>query len=1295
MNNEKQPSSAGSGATETQYTALHEDQPSADLGSAGEWKTGDVILDLYQVCGLLGEGGFGKVYRVRHRQWNVDLAVKTPNLNNSDTAGTDAFRREAETWVNLGLHPNVVCCYYVRDLYGIPRTFAEYIDGGSLSDWIRSGELFEFGEEGPLALILDLAIQIAWGLSFAHEHDLVHQDVKPSNVMLTREGVAKITDFGLARSRAAAGRGSESADRSKNAAESSVAMTPAYASPEHSSPGTLTSRSDMWSWGLTVLEMFAGTRFWIDGQTAAEILEDNLDNEEVWRVALPEDVTTLLRACFRRDATTRPDNMMDVANALIRSYEANTGSPYTRRAPSGTAGSAGSINNRALSNLDLGRRDQAVELWRSALAKFPTHGDTICNLNLFLWRSGEISLTQLKERISPVLGNAKTDELAGNWMSLVELESGDLSAVTSLQERLQTTPALAEVRRALELVSAGEIVPNTQLDLAAAGVKRSTIDADQSRSPNDAAAFVNYWNTTRGYLRDARTSLGATTSFIGKYPDRLVLFSDRGKKRHLIRDTTAPEFTRSFRPAIWDHFLSWWAGQLYSSSSWGQFVMNVRAIKIWFLKNVRYGWLVPFVTVPIVWMTVLLYLWFLFGFYLGSVVGLLLIAIRVGYFKLKDSYRGRFIANRSHLSQMNFGCVNSDGTGIVAWCSNHDLNFEGIRSWDISTEKVKHVFEDREGDETSFYLAAKDEAKKPTGLVERVFPVTSMWKHLYHEHDLLSIKQGEGLFTASTLCSSSDQRLVLAGGGDGSLRLYEAGRGEFGDRLVGHGGPVTALAIAGDNSVAVSGSVDSMIRIWDLATNKCQRILRGHQGPVASISIDKEAKQVLSGGVDGRVQLWDISSGRCIRTYENGGAVAVVDLDRSSRTAMSLGVDGRTQFWLTPAAVHEVVPFNLSRVQDTRIMVEAESNFSELISQAENACAEGQYRQALSLIEDARKIAGFDQSRQILDQLERMHPHLRKCGINAAFRSRAITQAGGAPTAIRFAGNGSVALSGHQEDQENVQGTIRSWDTGDGSCRRNFKFGKTVTGIALSHNGRKALTASREGQLYSWDVRTGQMLKALTLDPDGAETLSQAFCVALSRDGRIGVSGGWAVNLWQVEQGICTRKHAMRIRDTPDFIQSIDLNSAGTVALLGERSGSIRFWHLGPNRFVRQPAHSGVVTCVQISPDGATAFTSGADREIKFWDVPSATVKATLGGHAQGVTTFSVDQTHTFLASGDEGGSVKIWDTTSEKCLCTLKAHEAEITAIAFNTTGRYLWTGSRDGSIQEWEIDWQVEVAN
>ena len=145
-----------------------------------DWTVGDVILDLYDVLPVdeegceFHEGGYGKVYKVHHRTWDIDLAVKCPHAHLFvDHVHKENFTRECQAWIDLGLHPQIASCYYVRELGGVPRIFAEYVDGGSLQEAIECGSLYE-GQDSKevLGRILDIAIQFAWGLHYAHERGL-------------------------------------------------------------------------------------------------------------------------------------------------------------------------------------------------------------------------------------------------------------------------------------------------------------------------------------------------------------------------------------------------------------------------------------------------------------------------------------------------------------------------------------------------------------------------------------------------------------------------------------------------------------------------------------------------------------------------------------------------------------------------------------------------------------------------------------------------------------------------------------------------------------------------------------------------------------------------------------------------------------------------------------------------------------------------------------------------------------------------------------------------------------------
>jgi len=160
------------------------------------WYPGSVIDGEYRVERLLGRGGMGEVWKVWHLGWDVPLAVKVM-LTERDMDEEvrhqmeERFIREALTWVGLGSHPHVVAAYTVRRVAEVPCIFVEYVGGGDLSGWLREGRLQDTESA------LKVAIQIADGMAYAHHYAIIHRDLKPKNVLMTEDGDAKISDFGL------------------------------------------------------------------------------------------------------------------------------------------------------------------------------------------------------------------------------------------------------------------------------------------------------------------------------------------------------------------------------------------------------------------------------------------------------------------------------------------------------------------------------------------------------------------------------------------------------------------------------------------------------------------------------------------------------------------------------------------------------------------------------------------------------------------------------------------------------------------------------------------------------------------------------------------------------------------------------------------------------------------------------------------------------------------------------------------------------------------------------------------
>ncbi|HET9614413.1 MAG TPA: serine/threonine-protein kinase, partial [Candidatus Limnocylindrales bacterium] len=270
-------------------------------------------LGPYEIVSPLGAGGMGEVYRARDSRLGRDIALKVlPEEFGLDKARLARFEQEARAASALS-HPNILVVYDVGSADGRAYIAMELVEGKSLRELLEAGAV-------PLRKGLDLAVQIADGLAKAHGAGIVHRDLKPENVMVSKDGFAKILDFGLAKlAEPARGDVSDLPTAAPATTPGTVMGTVGYMSPEQASGNPVDYRSDQFSFGAIGYEMATGKKAFgrnTSAETLAAIIREEPDAISTINPKVPAPVRWIIERCLAKDPEERFASTKDLTRDL-------------------------------------------------------------------------------------------------------------------------------------------------------------------------------------------------------------------------------------------------------------------------------------------------------------------------------------------------------------------------------------------------------------------------------------------------------------------------------------------------------------------------------------------------------------------------------------------------------------------------------------------------------------------------------------------------------------------------------------------------------------------------------------------------------------------------------------------------------------------------------------------------------------------------------------------------------------------------------------------------------------------
>jgi WD40 repeat protein len=906
--------------------------------NAKTYSTGDLIENRYKVEEVMS-GAMGYVYIGRDARQQITFAIKQPK--ESMLADRDLFSRvlhEADSWTGLGMHPNIAYCYFVKLIEDVPHIFIEYVDGGSLEEWISDRRCADY------KIGLDMAIQFCHGLERAHDRGMIHRDIKPRNILVTKEGLVKVTDFGIAGGIKVGGKGGAISGDQQGTRMGAMMGTLAYMSPEQfrdprqksaEAPAGVWYESDVYSFGVCLWEMFCGRR---PREISIGVTGDTPDPNSLRR-DIPAGLRTLLLSSVDLDREKRPQDFNELREKLngIYRYLYGSDAPHYQLELHDTT--ADELNNQGYSYYELGKKEEARKCFEAAVEVNNTHPEAVFNLTLLQWRAGEIDDLEALKRVRNCLNHTSPRKKKISEL-LAYIQSERFDPASAKEELKEYQGRYDELFGGITIQTMGLI---RTFEGHSDYVHSVSMSADGRYALSGSSdRTMKLWEVSTGqclstFEGHSDLVLSVCLSADGKYA--LSGSSDNTLKLWNIK---SGQCTRTF------------AGHYNDVSSVclsadGKYALSGsdNTLKLWEVST---------------------------GLCLRTFEG--------------------------HSKGVSSVCLSADGKYAISGSSDKTLKL-----WDVSTGQCLRTFEGHSSYVTSVSLSA-DGTHAFSGSWDKTLKLwevsTGLCLHTYEGHDnyldsvslsangryalsgsentlkLWDVSTGQCLRTMEEYSSevnfvslSADGRYALSGSDDKTLKLWEINikahpykselqvsdfkafdeiKGVQDElklaiqeavRLMNNGknaqaytvlysawerddfrdnkelimvyqklhelssrksfsfayeknsfisGAVTSVSLSADGKYALSNSTDNTLKLFDVSTGQCLRTFEGHSDSVTSVSLSADGKYAISGSYDKTMKLWDVSSGQCMHTFEGyKGDVTCVYLSADGSYAISIG----------------------------------------------------------------------------------------------------------------------------------------------------------------------------------------------------------------------------------------------------------------------------------------------------------------------------------------------------------------------------------------------------------------------
>lgn len=499
-----------------------------------------------------------------------------------------------------------------------------------------------------------------------------------------------------------------------------------------------------------------------------------------------------------------------------------------------------------------------------------------------------------------------------------------------------------------------------------------------------------------------------------------------------------------------------------------------------------------------------------------------------------------------------------------------------------------------------------------------------------------------------------DGTRFITGGGDGTVLVWDLATGTLAaPPPTGHFDAVTALSVAADGTRIVSGDAEGIVWIWDLATGvPIDRILTGHTGSVEALAVTPDGTCIITGGDDGTVRIRDLTRGSPIGIPLTGhtGPVEAVAVTPDGARIVTGGWDSTVRIWdlATGTPVGRPLYGHSGPV----------------------------YCVVISPDGTRMMTAGHDRTIRIWDLASGKRVGKPLIGHLSGVRAMAVTA------------DGRRIVSGSEDY------TVRIWDLATGSPVDAPLKGASgwVLSVAVTPDGTRTITGDHDGNVHIWDLT--DVPRTESQSPAALSSAAQGhsfgvYALAVSPDGTRIVTGSWddTVRVWDLATGTPIGRP---LKGHAKGVFAVAVAPDGSRIVSGGGDNRLRVWNMATGRQVGRPlaGHRSKVYAVAVTPDGTRIISGSGDETVRVWDLASGKHVRTLTGHSGPVLSVAITPDGRQIISGDWEGEVRFWDLTSGNLISRSRSgHTDRVNAVAVAPDGRRAVTGGRDGTVRVWDM--------